>query len=104
MLSLLPPNDLPTVELFAGADKVVHFGMYFIFALLGCWTSLTESPRFHFVFILPAAIGWGFVMEILQLSMQIGRSFSWFDILANSAGAMAGILVYRIIARKFTGK
>jgi len=29
------------------------------------------------------------------LSMHLGRSFSWYDILANSFGAMGGIVIFK---------
>jgi VanZ family protein len=99
-LSLMPPGDLPEVELFAGADKMIHFLMYFIFALLGCWSAKSESLGRYFSFVLPAAIGWGFFLEVLQLSMHLGRSFSWFDMLANGIGALVGIWCYSLVMRK----
>ena len=42
-LSLLPPQNLPKVQLFQGADKVVHFMMYLIFSVLGCWALKAEE-------------------------------------------------------------
>ena len=36
------------------------------------------------------------LMEILQLNMHIGRSFSWFDMLANVVGVLVGVLTYRL--------
>ncbi len=103
-LSLLPPQDIPQVELFAGADKVVHFLMYFIFALLGCWSVKKTSIHSHFKVILPMSIGWGIIMEIFQLTMHLGRSFSWLDVLANSIGAVGGIIVYNLILTRFYEK
>jgi VanZ family protein len=93
-LSLLPPQNLPQVVLFRGADKVIHLSMYLIFSLLGCWTLKTEENRAGIFLILPVTIGWGLLMEFIQLEMHLGRSFSWFDILANTTGALTGILIY----------
>lgn len=97
-LSLLPPQDLPKVELFRGADKVIHLMMYLIFALLGCWALKTENHRSGLWLILFTTIGWGLLMEFIQLEMHIGRSFSWFDALANTTGALTGILIYVLFA------
>jgi VanZ family protein len=99
-LSLLPNNDFPRIELFEGADKVVHFLMYFIFSLLFCWTTKTESNYSRLFFIIPVTIGWGIFMEFMQLSMHQGRSFSVFDILANSLGVISGTLIYLLVTRK----
>lgn len=99
-LSLLPPQDFPKVPLFEGADKVIHFLMYFIFSILFCWAIKTELNYYWLFFIIPATIGWGIMMEYLQQSMHIGRSFSWYDILANSVGVVAGVLIYVLVSRK----
>ena len=42
---------------------------------------------------------WGALMELIQLYMHQGRSFSWFDILANLAGAILGVLVFKWMGR-----
>lgn len=98
-LSLLPPQDLPQIPLFAGADKVIHFMMYLIFSLLFCWAFKTELNYSRLFLIMPVTIGWGFFMEFIQLSMHAGRSFSWYDIVANSIGVFVGILIYLLASR-----
>lgn len=100
-LSLLPPQDLPKIELFKGADKMVHFMMYLIFSILSCWAIKTEIYRSRIWFIVPITIGWGMFMELMQLEMRAGRSFSWYDMMANTAGVAIGILVYVFVSRKF---
>ena len=100
-LSLLPPQDFPQVQLFEGADKVVHFLMYLIFSLLGCWSLKTEFNRTRILFIIPITMGWGIFMEIMQLNMQIGRSFSWYDELANCVGVLVGVIGYQLAIYKY---
>lgn len=95
-LSLLPPGDLPQVPLFNGADKVIHFMMYFLFSVLFCWALKAELNYSSLFFIISVAVGWGILMEYLQLNMHIGRSFSWYDILANSLGVLSGITIYKL--------
>jgi len=95
-LSLLPPKDLPQVPLFYGADKVIHFMMYFLFSVLFCWALKTELNYSSLFFIISVTVGWGILMEYLQLDMHIGRSFSWYDILANSLGVLSGITIYKL--------
>ena len=99
-LSLLPPQDFPQLPLFQGVDKVVHFMMYFIFSLLFCWAIKTELNYYRLFFIIPGTIGWGIFMEILQYSMHIGRSFSWYDILANTVGVACGVFIYVLVCPK----
>ncbi|HEY3369816.1 MAG TPA: VanZ family protein [Prolixibacteraceae bacterium] len=98
-LSLLPPQDFPKVQLFQGADKVVHFLMYFGFAILCSWAFKAELNRSRIWLILPATIGWGFLMEVFQLEMHIGRSYSMYDMLANATGVTVGLLFYGLVTR-----
>lgn len=100
-LSLLPPQHLPKVPLFPGMDKLVHFMMYFIFSVLLCWALRAEHNYYRLLFIIPATIGWGILMEYFQLSMHAGRSFSWYDVLSNSIGVVSGVLVYVPFSLRF---
>lgn len=93
-LSLLPPQDFPRIELFRGADKVIHLTMYLVFSVLGCWALKADENRSRILLIILITIGWGIFMEFMQLEMRLGRSFSWFDELANTTGALSGILIY----------
>ena len=99
LLSLLPPEDFPQVPLFEGIDKVVHIMMYLIFSILGCWALKAEIYRSRVWIILLATIGWGILMEISQLEMHIGRSFSWYDALANAIGVCLGMTIYFVTTR-----
>jgi VanZ family protein len=98
-LSLLPLQDLPQVPMFRGEDKLIHFIMYFGFSVLFCWTLKTELNLSRLFFVILVTIGWGVLMEYLQLDMHMGRSFSWYDELANSIGVCFGILTYTLITR-----
>lgn len=98
-LSLIPPQSFPKIPLFEGADKVVHFLMYLVFSVLSSWALKTELFRSRTLLILPATIGWGILMEVIQLEMHWGRSFSWFDVLANTIGVTFGLLFYLVVTR-----
>lgn len=94
-LSLLPAGDLPKVPLFPGADKLVHAGMYFVLSILILWTfhakKIARWKLYSFV------IGWGLLMECLQILMDAGRHFSFFDIVANITGVALGIALYNFM-------
>lgn len=98
-LSLLPPKSFPKIPLFVGADKVVHILMYLIFSILSAWALKIEFYRWRVWLIIPVTIGWGILMEFIQLEMRTGRSFSWYDILANTTGVIIGLLFYGLVSR-----
>jgi VanZ family protein len=99
-LSLLPAGDLPKVPLFPGADKLIHTGMYFILSFLILWTfhakNIARWKLYSFV------VGWGLLMECLQILVNAGRSFSFYDIVANVTGAIMGIALYKFLNTQFS--
>jgi VanZ family protein len=51
--------------------------------------------------LLAGVFAWGVLMEILQRLMSNGRGMELLDMLANLAGAVAGLIVYRFMDRKW---
>ena len=96
-LSLLPPRDLPQVQLFEGVDKLVHFLMYLPLSALLCWNLRAELSFRRVYGAVLLSVLWGMFMEIMQFNMHLGRSFSWFDELANLLGAVTGALLYKLV-------
>ena len=101
-LSLLPMRDLPQIPEFRGFDKLVHFTMYFIFSTLFCWALKAELNYLWLLLIIPVTVGWGVFMEFMQQRMHLGRNFDVYDMIANSVGVFIGLLLYLLIARKFS--
>ncbi len=98
-LSLLPPDDFPDLPLFPGADKIIHTCLYLGLAWLVCWSMHAEHKRIWYFLIILFTVSWGFIMELSQLMMHMGRSFDVLDILGNSIGAFIGVLIYGIMAQ-----
>ncbi len=92
-LSLAPPSALPaTLPRFHAADKVAHFGIYAVFALLTAWTlsGIRLQPR-QVYSVLAGVAAFGLAMELLQHLLTGGtRAFEWGDVLANTAGVITG--------------
>jgi VanZ family protein len=99
-LSLLPPNDLPEIPLFPGADKIVHTCMYLGLAWLACWSMHSELKPIWYYLIFFFSIGWGAMMELFQFLMHMGRSFELADIIGNSIGTFIGVLIYMLMVQQ----
>ena len=89
-------------------DKVVHFGLWAVLAVLVA--SESNSMRVHgsitrraqwLGLLLPAA--YGLVVELVQALPQVGRSASLLDWLADVAGAAVAVLCYRPLNRLLKG-
>ena len=102
LLSLLPTSDFPDVPFFSGEDKYIHICMYLGLGFLACW-SLDFRGRHQLPSLLVLLAGvtmWGVLMEILQRIMSNGRGMEFMDMVANFAGASAGLIIYKILDRR----
>jgi VanZ family protein len=99
-LSLMPPDEVPQIELFAGVDKLVHGFMYFGLTALACWSLNAEVKRIRILYIILFSAAFGLLMEVSQLEMQAGRAFEWIDEASNAIGSLLGAVVYAWIASK----
>lgn len=90
---------------FPGADKVVHFLMFFAIAasfIFDC--SKGDLPRLpgmgRVVAATVAAVVLGGVVEVAQGLMGLGRSADIFDLLADAAGAVCAAVLMRLCVLK----
>ena len=52
------------------------------------------------LWILAACLLYGFMVEFIQREWVANRDFDLYDVLADMAGAVTGILVYREVYKK----
>ncbi len=94
LLSLLPPNDLPDVVLFIFADKLIHCCMYagLTFLMFWAWAERLTGNKFLIPLLIVAVCG--FVMELLQGLLGLGRTFDLWDQFSNMAGFFPGWILW----------
>ena len=88
-LTLAPSEDLPSVNLW---DKAEHAVAWMVLTGLG----LVLSPRRPRA-IAGFALAFGALVEILQGLLPIGRDADIRDLLADSVGIGAALLVYLLV-------
>jgi VanZ family protein len=86
VLSLLPDDDLPKVEL---SDKIGHFIAYGEIAAIGLLAYATAP-----VLVVAGVVALGAGIEIAQLYVP-GRSSDIVDFMVNCLGVLAGIALAR---------
>lgn len=99
----LAPDPLPDQDklLFPGADKVVHFIMYWGLSITYCFDyyrkmhTTPERKAMRAAFI--AWIILGGAIEILQANMALGRSGDIIDFIADVAGVAVGLASGRLM-------
>ncbi len=104
-LTLMPrPFGQLHVPMFAGADKVVHFLMFFAVAVSYYFDivhkkAIADKPRLLGWIFLFATV-FGGAIELAQSGMGLGRSGDWFDLFADAAGAFYGCVVAWLVIKK----
>lgn len=100
-LTLAPhPIGDEELPLFPGADKLVHAIMFGTLSAV----LLFDYSRFHrwrniswpwaFILALDSAL-FGICIEFLQEAMEMGRSFEYLDMIADSTGAFLAMLLWK---------
>ncbi|MDT3402906.1 VanZ family protein [Mucilaginibacter terrae] len=75
---------------FAGFDKLVHCGLFFVFNILSTYGIIRQQRNLRWlnaVKVLVITIAFGAVIELLQLYVFTWRSGDWNDLFADSVGA-----------------
>lgn len=106
VLCLMPGKDMPSVSIFE-IDKIAHFGIYLILALLMYygWKRQNSFIVLHhhtFIKILLLTSFYGFLVEIMQELFTADRHFELLDALTNSMGAAAGSLLGKSLKQKLS--
>ncbi len=91
----LPGKKIPEAPLFPHFDKLVHFGLFFVWSIL--W--LLRYPSRWFLVVI-SGILFGIFIEFYQEWLPIGRSFDWWDAVADSFGTIAGTVLITWHTRK----
>lgn len=100
VMCLMPPQNLPGKSLWRipHFDKMVHFGMYFILAVLMVRPLRMVQLRIWMTTIITSVVVGGLI-EILQFAVTSMRSANWGDFGADVAGAIIGLVSYRFLIK-----
>jgi VanZ family protein len=96
-LSVWPrPPEPPMAFRFPHLDKVVHFLMYAVYAVVLAWTFRAGIRTWRIgVALLVYCTMFGVLMELIQATMPVlERTLSGMDMAANVAGSAAGVALY----------
>jgi hypothetical protein len=87
-----PPSDVPSSP--PGVDKIVHLSLFAVLALTGRWAGVGRGVLAGLLVLYAA------VSELLQGTDLVGRDASVADLVADSAGVVAGLLLWRLLASR----
>ena len=89
IIVLIPGSNLPDVN-FIGFDKIVHIGLFGLWAL--AIRHDFDKGSFNFFVAFIAGIAFSLFTEVLQLFVE-GRSFDWFDMVADAIGLLISLAI-----------
>ena len=98
-LCFMPGKEVPRVNI-PFIDKWAHFVLFGTFAILWlCAYPSRRMSRLLIVFVAGIALGW--LVEFVQGQLPaLGRSQDNMDALADAVGALLGVLLFAVIARR----
>ncbi len=87
-------NSLPKLSFDFGIDKIVHFFLFFIQAML---IYLPNKKQLWVAILLSSC--YGALIELLQMTVFINRSFDFADMLADVIGALLCLPILKLWER-----
>ena len=103
ILSLVNLSDIKMIKLET-SDKVYHaisYALMIFFWLLYYKIKFkTVSSKQNLTLVL-FIIGFGIIIEYLQLILTSYRSFDWWDVIANTAGVLIGFASFMAFLKLF---
>ncbi len=96
------PFDVNDVQLFYGADKVVHAIMYGFLTMVMIY-EMTKGLYFFkpnwqlYICLIAFNCLFSTLIESLQELMDLGRCYDIYDIIANCSGVIIGFLLMKFI-------
>ena len=91
----IPASKIPSSS-FAFTDKIVHMGLFTIWTIL----ALLIYPGKSLPVIL-AGLAYGLSLEFYQQLMPFGRTFDWWDELADAVGILFGFFFKTIVIDRY---
>jgi VanZ family protein len=94
----IPAHSIPKTSLLKipHFDKLVHFGMFFVFCLL-LFVPFKKLKLNPYLFASLTALFFATLLEWLQQYVTITRSSDFFDFLANVSGIAVSTLFFHFV-------
>lgn len=96
---LLPPSAFRAFSLQSifELDKLIHLLIFFFFATFWLLSILPKEITVrHKIVVLVTGFAYGYVIEVIQNTDAVGRTFEWADIVADGLGTLLGVLLIHL--------
>ena len=111
VLTLTPSDEMPRTPAWEllSFDTAAHAGVFFVLAGLS-WFALHRQRRWPSLArhagwaVLVGSVLFGALIEVLQMTMKLGRHGEWSDLISDSIGAALAVGIAAIWAQRFGRK
>lgn len=107
VIHAIPGKDLPHLDLWdrIGFDKLIHLVVFMLLSLFFCiglrkQQQFSQASRNAMKIALIACILYGGLLEWMQDTLFVDRYADWVDLVANTIGAIFGVVIFRLIYGK----
>jgi VanZ family protein len=100
IISIVSANQINRLKMIdiVGIDKIGHFIFYTILSFL--WSGVKQTKNMNKILIIFLCSSFGFLLEIFQFYVFIGRSFEIYDAFVNIAGVLSGVFLFNKVHYK----
>nr|WP_262904550.1 VanZ family protein [Hymenobacter lucidus] len=99
VLTLTPAKSMPSVppwELIS-FDSAAHAFVFFVLAALSYFSSVRQQrypwrQQWAFGLVLAEGLLLGAFIELMQITMDLGRHGEWSDVISDGIGTLTGLL------------
>lgn len=106
VLTLTPAKDMPAVPPWQllSFDTAAHAFVFFVLAALSYFSTFRQHQsiwlqRHAFAVVLVQGLLLGALIELLQITMDLGRHGEWSDLISDGIGTITGLLLARALRR-----
>ncbi|GAB3586718.1 VanZ family protein [Hymenobacter daeguensis] len=111
VLTLTPSDEMPRTPVWEllSFDTAAHAGVFFVLAGLS-WFSLHRQHRWPWLArhagaaVLVGSVLFGALIEVLQMTMKLGRHGEWSDLISDSIGAGLAVGLAAVWAQRWGRK
>ncbi len=107
ILTMMPGKYIPPVNIWdiANLDKLAHLFVFVVLLVLTLYGFLKQDAykillSYPMLIAFTLCTAYGFLLEVMQGMLLSDRYFEWYDAVANAAGCVAGIILFKFIPQK----
>lgn len=107
VLSLITFSTNSTISSFPHLDKIIHFVFYFgmnvlILSSIILYRKQSNSRLFEYIIATIITVSYSGLIEYIQ--PLVGRAKDYSDLIANSLGAMTGLIIFILLSHIYKDK